>query len=85
MTGDLKDRIKALIIHCARLKIAPSELGDDQPLFEEPGGLGLDSIDVMELVVNLERSFGVSIQDRQVGRRVLRSVSTIVEFIQKKT
>ncbi len=77
----LGDKVKALIVQCARLKIDPSSIGDDLPLFDPAGGLGLDSIDVLELVVNLERSFGVTIQDRETGQRVLQSVSTIVDFI----
>ena len=57
------------------------ELKDDHELFDPAKGPGLDSIDVLELVVNLEREFGVIIPDRETGRRVLRSVDTIVEFI----
>jgi acyl carrier protein len=77
----LKERIKALIVHSTRLRIAPSEIGDDQPLVDPAAGLGLDSIDVLELVVGLEKSFGVTIPDRDTGQRVLRSVSTIAEFV----
>jgi acyl carrier protein len=50
------------------------------PLFDE--GLGLDSIDALEIVLELQRSFGVEISDEEVGKRVLRSVATIVEFIE---
>lgn len=79
----LKDEVKSLIVRCARLKVAPASLGDDQPLFDEKGGLGLDSIDLLEVVVNIEKAYGVTIQDRETGQRVLRSVATIVEFIRK--
>jgi acyl carrier protein len=79
--GDLSERVKRLIVQCARLKIPPSGIGDEQELFNPEKGLGLDSIDVLEIVVNLERDFGVVIPDRETGQRVLRSVSTIVEFI----
>lgn len=61
--------------------MAPQDIADDIPLFGE--GLGLDSIDVLELVLGLERSFGVKITDEQLGRRVLRSVTTIVELIEQ--
>jgi acyl carrier protein len=77
----LRDQVKALIVQCARLKVPPSSIGNDQPLFDPQKGLGLDSIDVLELVVNLERSYGVTIQDRETGQRVLQSVNTIVDFI----
>jgi len=80
--GALKDRVKQMIVESARLKIPPSELGDDALLFD-PAGVGLDSIDVLELVVGIERSFGVSIQDGETGKRVLRSVNTICEYIQQ--
>ena len=62
-----------------RLPIPPEEIGDSTPLFGE--GLGLDSIDVLELVLELERSFGVSITDEQTGTQVLRSVDAIADFI----
>jgi acyl carrier protein len=58
----------------------PEEIGDSMPLFGE--GLGLDSIDVLELVLELERSFGVTIADQDTGIKVLRSVDTIAAFIE---
>ena len=75
----LKTDIKQAIVRSLRLPITPAEIGDATPLFGE--GLGLDSIDVLELVLELERSFGVSIGDEQTGMTVLRSVDTIAEFI----
>jgi acyl carrier protein len=77
----LRDRVKAMIVQCARLKIQPSELKDDWPLFDKEKGLGLDSIDVLELVVNVEKTFGVQIPDRETGQKVLQSVNTIVEHL----
>lgn len=77
----LRDKVKAMIVQCARLKIQPSELKDDMPLFDKEKGLGLDSIDVLELVVNVEKTFGVQIPDRETGQKVLQSVNTIVEHL----
>lgn len=77
----LRDKVKAMIVQCARLKIQPSELKDDWPLFDKEKGLGLDSIDVLELVVNVEKTFGVQIPDRETGQKVLQSVNTIVEHL----
>jgi acyl carrier protein len=77
----LRDRVKTMIVQCARLKIQPSELKDDWPLFDREMGMGLDSIDVLELVVNIEKTFGVQIPDREVGQKVLQSVNTIVEHL----
>ena len=77
----LRARVKELIVQCARLKIQPSELKDDWPLFDRSKGLGLDSIDVLEIVVNIEKTFGVQIPDRATGEKVLESVNTIVEHL----
>jgi acyl carrier protein len=79
--ADLRDRVKKMIVECARLKIQPSELKDDWPLFDKEKGLGLDSIDVLELVVNIEKTFGVQIPDRETGQKVLLTVNTIVEHL----
>ena len=75
----LRSEIKHAIVRSLRLPISPDEIGDATPLFDE--GLGLDSIDVLELVLEIERSFGVSIGDEQTGMRVLRSVDTIADYI----
>jgi acyl carrier protein len=75
----LKTEIKQAIVRSLRLPITPEEIGDSTPLFAE--GLGLDSIDVLELVLEIERSFGVAIGDEETGMRVLQSVDTIAEFI----
>jgi acyl carrier protein len=76
---ELKQEVKQALVRSLRLPIPPEEIGDSTPLFGE--GLGLDSIDVLELVLELERSFGVSITDEQTGTKVLRSVDAIAEFI----
>ena len=81
MTVLLNARIKQAIVSALRLPIPPEEIPDDAPLFGE--GLGLDSIDALELVLELERSFGVTISDEQTGSRVLRSVSSIATFIEQ--
>jgi acyl carrier protein len=79
--ASLREQVKTLLVQCARLKIKPSEIKDDWPLFDRESGLGLDSIDVLELVVNLEKTFGVQIPDKETGERVLKSVNSIVEFV----
>ena len=76
----LADQVKTAIVRCLRMPIKPEEIMDDMPLFDE--GLGLDSIDALEIVLELQRSFGIEITDEQVGKRVLRSVGTIVQFIE---
>lgn len=79
----LKEQVKALIVTCARLKIPASALKNDQPLFDAEKGLGLDSIDVLEIVVNIEKTYGVQIPDKETGRQVLQSVNTLVDFLRK--
>ena len=76
----LAGEVKVAIVRCLRMPIKPEEIEDAMPLFDE--GLGLDSIDALEIVLELQRSFGVEITDEQVGKRVLRNVRTIVEFIE---
>ena len=75
----LKTELKQAIVRGLRLPISADEIGNDTPLFGE--GLGLDSIDVLELVLELERSFGVVVGDEQTGGQVLRSVDAIAEFV----
>jgi acyl carrier protein len=78
-TAPLRVLIKQAIVRSLRLPIAWEEIGDATPLFD--GGLGLDSIDVLELVLEIERSFGVAVADEETGMKVLRSVDTIAEYI----
>ena len=80
MSDALRSEIKHAIVRSLRLPMQPEEIGDTTPLFGE--GLGLDSIDVLELVLEIERSFGVSITDEQTGARVLRSVESIAQHIE---
>ena len=78
-SASLKEEIKRAIVRSLRLPMAPEDIADDISLFGE--GLGLDSIDVLELVLEIERTFGVSITDEQTGAKVLRSVNTIADYI----
>jgi acyl carrier protein len=80
LTDDLIQGVKNLIIQ--RLKLAdmtPEMIDADGPLFGE--GLGLDSIDALELVLGLEKEYGVVIPDAEVGKRVFQSVRTIAQHI----
>jgi acyl carrier protein len=75
----LKSELKQAVVRGLRLPISPDEIEDAAPLFG--AGLGLDSIDVLELVLELERSFGVQIRDEETGAQVLRSIDAIADFI----
>lgn len=79
---DLKRQIREMMVDQLRLNLAPGDIPDDGPLFGE-GGLGLDSVDALELVLGLEQKFGVTIPDEEVGRRVLQSVATMAEFVRE--
>lgn len=65
------------------LQITADQIGDDTPLFG-PDGIGLDSIDALELAVGLEKTFGVSVPNSEIATKVLRSVNTIHDYIVEK-
>jgi acyl carrier protein len=78
--SEIAQRVRALLSTRLKLAKALDEIGDDTPLFD-PGGLGLDSIDALELVLGLEKEFGVVVEDRETAVRVLASIQSIVDFI----
>jgi acyl carrier protein len=83
-TADLKQQLKKQIIEFLNLTaITPDQIKDDQPLFGEGDGLGLDSIDSLELIVLLNREFGIVIRDPKEGRKVLVDVNTMADYIEK--
>ena len=79
----LKEQLKKQIIEYLNLSPMPVEdIKDDTPLFGE--GLGLDSIDSLELIAMLKREYGITIHDPKEGRRILIDVETMAEFIQQQ-
>ncbi len=79
---DLKSTLKQQIIESLNLQgMKPADIDDNAPLFGE--GLGLDSIDSLELMVLLERNYGIKIEDAREGRKVLTSVQSMAEYIQQ--
>jgi len=84
MSDALILELKKLIIETLKLEeVTPEEIKDDGQLFGE--GLGLDSIDALELVVALEKIYGVVIPDSEVGERVFRSVKTLAQFVREQS
>jgi len=78
---ELKTTLKEQIIESLNLQgMKPEDIDDQAPLFGE--GLGLDSIDSLELMVLLERNYGIKIEDAREGRKVLTSVASMAEYIQ---
>lgn len=79
----LKQKIKELMVENLMLQITTAEIGDELPLFG-PGSLGLDSVDALQLVVALDKNFGLKIRDPQAAREILRNVNTIALAVQQK-
>jgi acyl carrier protein len=76
----LKQQLKQQIITFLNLTpLTPEEIKDDEPLFGD--GLGLDSIDSLELIVLMKKEYGINIQDPKEGRKVLVDVNTMVDYI----
>ena len=78
----LKQTIKAMMVENLMLQVSADEIGDDQPLFG-PGGLGLDSVDALQLVVALDKNFKLKIPDPGAAKETLQSVNTIVAALQR--
>jgi len=73
-------QLKAMIVERLNLKgVTADSLGDDDPLFG--GGLGLDSVDALELVLAIESEYGIEIQDAEVGKEVFASARVVCEFV----
>ncbi len=80
----VRSEVKALLVTGLRLTLGPEEIADDAPIFgqsEDGKGLGLDSIDALELVVLVEERFDVAIADEDVGKRAFASVAALADFI----
>jgi acyl carrier protein len=76
----LKQQLKVQIIQFLNLTdMAPEDIKNDEPLFGD--GLGLDSIDSLELIVLLKREYGISINDPKDGRKVLVDINTMADYI----
>jgi acyl carrier protein len=79
---ELIAKLKNEIIDVLNLtEMTPESINEDEPLFVE--GLGLDSIDALELIVLLERNYGLKLATAEEGKTVLRSVRSMAEFIRK--
>ena len=75
--------IKRLIVQSLNLPgVNPADIDDDAPLFG--AGLGLDSVDALELVVALEKAHGIQVADDQIGRKVFASARTLTDFVNER-
>jgi acyl carrier protein len=79
---ELKQRIKSMMVENLMLQVSAADIGDDQALFG-PGSLGLDSVDALQLVVALDKNFGLKVPNPETAKVVLQSVSTMAEAVRQ--
>jgi acyl carrier protein len=80
---EIRETLKVKLIEQLSLEeITPEEITDDMPLFGE--GLGLDSLDAVEIIVLLQRNFEVEVKDAQESREIFKTVSTLAEYIYRQ-
>lgn len=76
----IKKELKEQIIEALNLEdMQPEDIDDQAPLFGE--GLGLDSIDALELIVLMEKNYGIKIKDPALGKEIFRSVDTMADYV----
>jgi acyl carrier protein len=81
--NDLKRKIKELLIERLKFEdMTPDDIKDDEPLFA--GGLGLDSIDALEIVVMLESEFGIKVKNESAARDNFQSVAALAQFVEQR-
>lgn len=80
-TNDLKARVRQMLVENLMLQIKPGDITDDLPLFGE--GLGLDSVDALQLVVALDKTFGLKIKDAEMAKGILQNINTITAALEQ--
>lgn len=78
---ELKKQVKQMLVENLMLQISAEEIGDDQALFG-PGSLGLDSVDALQLVVALEKNYGLKLSDTEAARKTMQTVNTIAAAVE---
>ncbi len=80
---DIKKELKELLVESLSLEeIEPDDIGDNDPLFDDEG-VGLDSLDGVEVVVMLQRHYGLDVKDMQKGREIFQSINTLADYVVK--
>lgn len=80
----LRQELKALLVKRLRLRgMDPASINDDDPLMK--GSLGLDSIDVLELALAVEQTYGIEISDQELDQGAFHSISALAELVQRGT
>lgn len=81
---DIREKLKELLVENLSLEdVTPEEIKDDEILFGE--GLGLDSLDAVEIVVLLQRNFGLEVKDMEKGREIFYSIDTLARYVYENT
>ena len=83
-TTTLKQDIKQMLVENLMLQSKAGEIADDLPLFG-PGSLGLDSVDALQIVVALDKNYGLKIPDPEAAKTILQSVNTIVAALERRS
>ena len=82
--AEIREKLKVLLVDQLSLDdVTPEEIEDDSELFGE--GLGLDSLDAVEIVVMLQRNFNLEVKDMEKNREVFRTISTLADYVYEKT
>jgi acyl carrier protein len=82
--AEIREKLKVLLVDQLSLDdVEPEEIEDDCELFGE--GLGLDSLDAVEIVVMLQRNFGMEVKDMEKSREVFRTISTLADYVYEKS
>jgi acyl carrier protein len=79
----LRQQLKQIMVENLMLQVTADEIKDEQPLFG-PGSLGLDSVDALQLVVALDKNFGLKIPDPGAAKEILASVNAMAAAVEKK-
>lgn len=83
MANDLRRKLKELLIERLKFEdMTPDDIPDHEPLFA--GGLGLDSIDALEIVVMLESEFGIKVKNEASARDYFKSIAALAEFVEQR-
>ena len=82
--AEIREKLKVLLVDQLSLDdVSPDEIEDDNELFGE--GLGLDSLDAVEIVVMLQRNFNLEVKDMEKNREIFRTISTLADYVYEKT
>ena len=80
----IRAKLKELLVSNLNMEgVTPDQIKDDDALFGE--GLGLDSLDAVEIIVVVEKTYRVRIDTQETGRKVIRSINTLAQFIRQRT